>query len=71
MFVGVTYPCLNILLDLEKNPCIFSFIMVWQLAPRGHNHAMLIVEDLILMYCIMNRIKVNRIYVMKDHMNKF
>jgi len=38
--------------------------------PRGHNHVVLTEEDLILMHCIMNRVKVNWIHVMKDHKNK-
>ena len=38
---------------------IMAFIIVWILTPRGHNHAVLHEEDLIVMYCIMNQIKVN------------
>lgn len=52
------------------NPHILAFLLVWQLIARGHNHVVLTKEDLILMYFIMSRIKVNWIYVMKDHMNK-
>jgi len=38
--------------------------------PRGSDHAMLHEEDLILMYCIVNKIKVNWINIMKEHMLK-
>jgi len=38
---------------------ILEFIIMWILTPRGHNHVVLHEEDLILMNCIMNQIKVN------------
>jgi len=43
---------------------------VWILTPRGHNHAMLNEEDLILMYCITNRMEVNWAYVVGEQMEK-
>ena len=44
---------------LAVYPRILAFIIVWILTPRGHNHVVLHEEDLILMNCIMNQIKVN------------
>jgi len=43
---------------------------VWILTPRGHNHALLHEEDLILMYCIINRVQVNWAYVIGEQMEK-
>jgi len=40
-------------------PRVLAFIIVWILTPPGHNHAVLHEEDLILMNCLMNQIKVN------------
>jgi len=39
--------------------------MIWLLTPRGFNHVVLIEENLIIMYCLMGRIQVNWISVMK------
>jgi len=44
---------------LSVYPRIMAFIIVWILTPRGHNHAVLHEKDMILMYRIMNQIKVN------------
>jgi len=43
---------------LAMNPRIIAFIIVWIMTPRGHNHTVLHEEDLILMYCIVNRLRV-------------
>jgi len=40
-------------------PRLLACIIAWQLIPRGTNHVVLHEEDLILLYCIMNMIKVN------------
>jgi len=48
---------------LGMNPCILAVLVVWQLTPRGQDHGVLIEEDLILMYYIMNKIKVNWIFM--------
>ena len=53
--------------NLKLTPRFLAYIIAWQLTPRKSNHAMLIEEDLILIYCLMNKIKVNWIYVMKEH----
>jgi len=44
---------------LSMNPKILASIVVWQLIPRGYNHAVLTEENLILMYCIMHHVKIN------------
>jgi len=43
---------------------------VWILTPRGHNHVVLHKEDLILMNCIMNQIKVNWPFVIGMQLEK-
>jgi len=55
---------------LAMNPRIIVFIIVWIMTPRGHNHAVLHEEDLILMYCIINRMTVNWAYVLGEQMVK-
>jgi len=55
---------------LSLIPRLIAFIVVWIITPRGHNHAVLYEEDLILMYCIINRIKVNWPYVIAEEMEK-
>ena len=47
-----------------------AYIIAWQLIPRGTNHVVLHEEDLILLYCIMNLIKVNWVYIITKHMLK-
>jgi len=55
---------------LSINPRILAFIVIWLLTPGGYNHVLLTEENLILMYCIMHRYKINRINVIKEHMSK-
>jgi len=55
---------------LGMNPMIIVFVIVWLLTSRGHNHAVLIEEHIILMHCIINNMKVNWVHVMKEHMIK-
>jgi len=38
-------------------PRLLSYIVIWILTPRGFNHVVLTEEDLILMYCLVNKIK--------------
>jgi len=40
-------------------PRLLSYIVIWILTPRGFNHAVLTEDDLILMYSLVNKIKVN------------
>jgi len=55
---------------LAMNPRIIAFIIAWVMKPRGHNHVVLHEEDLILMYCILNRMRVNWAYVLGEQMEK-
>jgi len=49
---------------------ILAYIVIWLLTPCGFNHATLIEEDLILMYCLMTKIKVNWVNVIREHLFK-
>jgi len=55
---------------LAAIPRILAYIVIWILTPRGFNHATLTEEDLILMYCITSKIRVNCIQVIRDHLFK-
>ena len=55
---------------LNLTPRLVAYIIAWQLIPRGTNHVVLHEEDLILLYCIMNLIKVNWVYIINEHMLK-
>jgi len=43
---------------------------MWILTPRGSNHATLIEEDSMLLYCLVNKVKVDWVSTMKDLMFK-
>ena len=47
-----------------------SLIVTWILTPRGSNHSVLTEEDLVYIYCIMKKIKINWIHIIKEHMQK-
>jgi len=55
---------------LAATPRILAYIVIWVLTPRGFNHATLTDEDLIIMYCLMNKIKVNCVNVIREHLFK-
>jgi len=55
---------------LSITPRILKLLIVWILTPRGSNHATLTEEDLMLLYCLVNKVKVNWVSTMKDHMFK-
>ena len=55
---------------LKLNERLIAFIVTWMLTPRGSNHYTLTKEDLIFIYCIMNKTKINWIHVFKEHMLK-
>ena len=55
---------------LAAIPKILAYIVIWILTPRGFNHATLTEEDLILVYCITSKIRVNWIQVICDHLFK-
>jgi len=44
---------------LKLNERLITFIISWMLTPRGNNHSILTEEDLVLIYCIMNKVKIN------------
>ena len=52
------------------NERLNAFIISWMLTPRGNNHSTLSEEDMVLMYCIMHKVKLNWIHIFKDHMQK-
>ena len=47
-------------------PRLLSYIVIWILTPREFNHAVITEDDLILMYCLVNKIKVNWVSVIKE-----
>jgi len=47
-----------------------AFIVTWMLTPRGSNHSMLTKDGLVFIYCIMNKVKINWIHIIKEHMLK-
>jgi len=56
--------------DLKLNENIVAFIVSWMLTPRRNNHSVLTGEDLVLIYCIMNKININWIHIVKENMQK-
>ena len=56
--------------NLNLIPRLLAHIIAWQLTPRGSNHVVLHEEDLILLYCIMNQLKVNWVSTILEHMLK-
>jgi len=55
---------------LALSPRLVAFFIVWILTPRGHNHAVLHKEDLIHMYCLINRVEVNWAFFIREQMEK-
>ena len=55
---------------LKLDERLVAFIVSWILTPRGSNHSTLCEEDLLLIYCIMNKVKINWIHTIKEHMHK-
>ena len=50
-------------LKLDKR--VLALIVTWILTPRGSNHSVLTEEDLVYIYCIMKKIKINWIHIIK------
>ena len=50
---------------LKLNERLLALIVTWILTPRGSNHSVLIEEEL-----IMNKVKINLIHIIKEHMQK-
>jgi len=55
---------------LKLNERLIALIVTWMLTLRGNNHFVLTEEDLVYMYCIMNKVKINWIHIIKEHMQK-
>jgi len=55
---------------LKLDERLTAFIVSWIITPRGSNHSILLEEDLLLIYCIMNKAKINWIHTIKEHMQK-
>ena len=53
---------------LKLDERLIAFIVSWIITPRGSNHSTLYEEDLLLIYCIMNKVKLNWIHIIKEHM---
>jgi len=55
---------------LKLDERVLALIVTWILTPRGRNHSVLTEEDLVYIYCIMKKIKINWIHIIKEHMQK-
>jgi len=55
---------------LKLDERVFSLIVTWILTSRGSNHFVSTEEDLVYIYCIMKKIKINWIHIIKEHMQK-
>ena len=55
---------------LKLDERLITFIVSWIITPRESNHFTVSEEDLLLIYCIMNKVKINWIHTIKDHMQK-
>ena len=55
---------------LKLNERLLTLIVTWILTPRGSNHSVLTKEDLVYIYCIMNKVKIIWIHIIKEHMQK-
>jgi len=54
----------------KLNERLLALIVTWILTPRGSNHSVLTEEDLVYIYCIMRKVKINWILKIKEHMQK-
>jgi len=52
----------------KLNERLLALIVTWILTPRGSNHFVLTEEDLVYIYCIMSKVKINWIHIIKEHM---
>jgi len=51
---------------LKLNERLLALFVTWILAPRGSNHFVPTEEDLVYIYCIMNKVKINWIHMQKS-----
>jgi len=55
---------------LKLNERLMALIVTWILTTRGSNHSILTEEDLVYIYCIMNKVMINWIHIIKEHVQK-
>ena len=55
---------------LKLDERLLALFVTWILTPSGNNHSVLTEEDLVCIYCIMNKVKINWINIIKEHMQK-
>jgi len=55
---------------LKLDERLIAFIVSWIITPRGSYHSIPYEEDLLLIYCILNKVKINWIHTIKEHMQK-
>ena len=55
---------------LKLNERLLALIVTWILTPRGSNHYVLTEEDLVYIYCIICKVKINWIHIIKEHLQK-
>jgi len=55
---------------LKLNERLMALFVTWILTPRGSNHSVLTEEDLVYIYSIMKKVKINWIHIIKEHMQK-
>jgi len=49
-------------------PRLVAYIVIWLFRPRGFNHVVLTEADMILMCCLINKMKVNWVSVIKEQL---
>jgi len=55
---------------LKLDERLLALIVTWILTPKGSNHSVLTKEDLVYIFCIMKKIKINWIHIIKEHITK-
>ena len=55
---------------LKLDERLLALIVTWILTPRGSKHSVLIEEDLVYIFCITKKVKINWIHIIKEHMQK-
>ena len=55
---------------LKLDERLLALIVTWILTPRGSNHFVLTEEDLVYIFCITKKVKINWIQIIKEHMQK-
>ena len=55
---------------LKLDERVLALIVTWILTPIGNNHSILTEDDLVYIYYIMKKSKINWIHIIKEHMQK-